>query len=309
MTGLRFQLAAGICSTQIRGVLLDADGESMEDVWVYANTDGGNASARTDADGAFAITVPEAGGYRLRMSIDGCSVYYVRGGATSSWEAASLIRVADEDVTGLRFQLAAGMCSTQVRGVLLDADGNGIGGVNVNANDGAGSNANARTDADGAFAITVPAAGRFRVSARVDGCTVYYASNRVTGSRNSAVQIRIGDADVTGIQIRIPADMCVWRISGKLLNADGSPKSAVWVSASGVAGNGGAQSGTDGAFSFAVPGRGSYRLSVWIDNCSIYRRGDRSTTNWNSATTISITNADVTGVDFRLPTNPGSLCN
>ena len=309
VTGLRFQLAAGICSTQIRGVLLDADGESMEDVWVYANTDGGNASARTDADGAFAITVPEAGGYRLRISIDGCSVYYVRGGATISWEAASLIRVADQDVTGLRFQLAAGMCSTQVRGVLLDADGNGIGGVNVNANDGAGSNANARTDADGAFAITVPAAGRFRVSARVDGCTVYYASNRVTGSRNSAVQIRIGDADVTGIQIRIPADMCVWRISGKLLNADGSPKSAVWVSASGVAGNGGAQSDTDGAFSFAVPGRGSYRLSVWIDNCSIYRRGDRSTTNWNSATTISITNADVTGVDFRLPTNPGSLCN
>ena len=109
--------------------------------------------------------------------------------------------------------------------------------------------------------------------------------------------------------MQLSESMCVLRISGVLLNADGSPKSGVWVSASAVAGSGGAQSGSDGAFSFAVPGRGSYRLSVWIDNCSIYRRGDRSTTNWNSATTISITNADVTDVEFRLPTNPGSLCN
>ena len=81
------------------------------------------------------------------------------------------------------------------------------------------------------------------------------------------------------------------------------------MSAAGSEGNGGARSGADGAFSFAVPGPGTYQLSAWIDNCFFYWRGDSSTTDRNSATAISITNAEVTGVDFRLPTNPGSRCN
>ena len=310
VTGLRFQLPAGACSTKISGRVLDAEGNGIANAWVHAQIDGGSSTGRqASADGSFSITLPQAGSYRVFASINGCSVYYKRGGAVVRQEEATQIRVSESDVTGLRFQLPAGACSTKISGRVLDAEGSGIANTWVHAQIDGRSWTGHQTSADGSFSITLPEAGSYRVSARINGCTVYYKRGGVTGSWSQATEVRVSDSDVTGIRVQVREGMCELRISGRVLNADGSPKSGVWVSASGTAGNGGAHSGTDGAFSFAVPGRGSYRLSAWIDNCSIYRRGDSSTTDWNSATVISITNADVTGVDFRLPTNPGSLCN
>ena len=199
--------------------------------------------------------------------------------------------------------------ATRSWGCCVTRTGMGIASAWVHAQIDGGSSTGHQTSADGSFSITLSEAGSYRVFARINGCWVYYQRGGATGSRGQATEVSVSDSDVTGIRIQLKTGMCELRISGILLDAGGSPKPGVWVNASGSAGSGGAQSGTDGAFSFAVPGGGSYRLSVWIDNCSVYRRGDGTTTDWNSATDISITNADVTGVDFRLPTNPGGECN
>lgn len=310
VTGIRFQLTEGLCSTRITGRLLDADGAGIAEVRVYAHGENNtNASDRTESDGSFSIIVPNADVYRLNTSIEGCSVYFRRGGAVTSRDQATRITVDDRDVTGVRFQLREGQCSTKITGQLLDADDDPLANVRVWAQPENGTSSGAQTDSDGSFSITVPEAGQYRVSTRIDGCSVYYRRSGITANWNQATQIRVSDSDVTGIRIQLTEGMCEHRISGRLLNADGSTRASMWVSASGNAGSGGASTAADGSFSFAVPGNGSYRLSVYIDGCSIYRGARAPAKNWNGASQTTVSNADVTGIEFRLPEDPATFCN
>ena len=219
-----FQLTEGLCSTKITGRLLDADGIGIPDVWVYARDENNSsASARTESDGSFSITVPGPGVFRLENSMDGCWVYFRRGGAVSSRDQATRITVDDRDVTGVRFQLREGQCSTKITGQLLDADDDPLANVRVWAQPENGTSSGAQTDSDGSFSITVPEAGQYRVSTRIDGCSVYYRRSGITANWNQATQIRVSDSDVTGIRIQLTEGMCEHRISGRLFNADGTP--------------------------------------------------------------------------------------
>ena len=310
VTGVRLQLTEGFCSTKITGRLLDADGVGIADLWLYArNEDNSTATAWTEGDGSFSITVPSAGVYRLEALIEGCWIYFRRGGAVASRDQATRITIDNRDVTGVRFQLREGQCSTKITGTLLDSDGDPLANVRVWALPENGRSLGAQTGSHGSFAITIPESGQYRLSARIDGCIVYYKRDGVTGNWSQATQISVSDSDVAGVTLQLADGMCELRISGKLLNEDGSPRAGQWVSASGNAGSGGAQAGADGSFSFAVPGKGSYRLSVGIDGCSIYRGSRGPTKNRNSAGQISISNTDVTGIEFRLPENPSAFCD
>jgi len=309
VTGVRFQLTEGLCSTKIAGRLLDGDGTVISDVRVYArHDDNSSAWATTDSDGSFSITVPSAGVYRLDVSIDSCRVYFRRGGAVTSREDATRITIDERDVTGVRFQLRRGQCSTKVMGVLLHANGDAIAGADVWAQNDDGSSW-ARTDSDGSFQITVPEAGQYRIQARIDGCTIYYRRGGAPGSHQQATQIRVSDSDVTGITLQLAQGMCEHRISGRLLNADGSARSGQWINASSNAGSAGASTSSDGSFSFAVPASGSYRLQAHVDGCWIYRGSRGPVKTWNSASQLRVSNADVTGIEFRLPEDPSSFCN
>ena len=273
--GISFVLPDGVCTSSISGVLLDADGNAIADTWIQAHGDDANGGGRTDSDGRFAITLSSAGEYRLSFSIDGCWVYYRRAVATTKQDSATLIAVSESGVKDVKFKLPVGACATKIAGRLLDSEGNGIADTWVFANKD-GGNASAQTDGDGSYSITVPATGSYRVSTRIDGCNVYYRRNGVTGRRDRATQIRVRDESIEGIELQIPDDMCIYRISGRLLNADGSPRSNQWLTASSRVGWGGAQTGPDGSFDFAVPGTSSYRVSVWVDGCSIYIRQPRT---------------------------------
>ena len=258
VTGLRFQLPAGACSTMISGRVLDAEGNGIANVSVHAQIDGGSSTGRqTGADGSFSITLPQAGSYRVFARINGCSVYYKRGGAVARQEEATQIRVSDADVIGLRFQLPAGACSTRISGVLLDAEGNPLGNASVNAHDGTGRNANGWTDADGSFSITLPEAGSYRVSARINGCSVYYRLGVATTSRSDASEIRISDADVTGLRFQLAAGACSTKISGLVLDAEGNGIASAWVHAQIDGGSStGHQTSADGSFSITLPEAG-----------------------------------------------------
>ena len=310
VSGIRFQLRQDHCTTKITGHVLDTDGTGISDVWVYASDeDSSTPYARTDGAGAFSITIPNADVYRLEVSIDGCRVYFRRGGAVASHEQATRITIDDRNVTGVRFQLRQGQCTTKISGRLLDAGGHPIAETRVYAWPEDGTQSSTQTDSEGSFVITLPEAGQFRVYARVDGCTVYYRSGGATGSYQQATQVRVSDSDVTGITLQLAQGMCEHRISGILSDADGTPLSGQWVSANGDAGSAGAWTSADGSFSFAVPASGSYRLDVWFDGCSIYRGSRGPVRDWNSASQVRVSNADVTGIEFRLPEDPSTFCN
>ncbi len=304
---LVFQLQEGMCSLRIAGNLLNADGSPKPDAWVRADTNGQRGGDTTSDDGSFSFTVPAAGSYQLSVTIDGCRVFYAGDGASGSEAQASTLNLNGSSITNIRFVLPENPCLS-ISGRLLDSNGNGIEGVWVNAQ-ADGDGVAEYTDANGRFELVLSDPGEYQLYAYIDGCAVYYREGGATALLSERTLVSLLDQDVDDIRLQLEQDMCRLRISGKLLNADGTPKSGVWVSASGESGSGGAWSSEDGTFSFAVPDEGSYRLFVWIDDCGVYYAGDGATGDEAQARSLSLTNADVTGIDFRLPEDPSTFCN
>ena len=107
------RIPAGWCQHSIRGRLLNPDGEPLNGIradilrgLTNVNTD------FTDGDGVFELRVARAGEYRLlfELSADCRPVLFARGRATTNWNAAARVRVADEDVQVGDIRIPAGTC-------------------------------------------------------------------------------------------------------------------------------------------------------------------------------------------------------
>ena len=247
-----------------------------------------------DAEGRFVFRGLPEGKYTIRAYFGECWIYRdatVDGGENQH----------------IQIQVGPDTCAHQIRGQVIGQSGADLAGWEV-ATNGATGFSTTTTQQDGNFVLTVPEPGTYRVRLNIGSCSIQYRGVSSSASPSQA-WIEVNRSDVSDVRFVVPAQMCELRMFGKLLNADGSPRSGQWVSASGNAGNGGAQAGADGSFSFAVPGKGSYRLSVWIDGCSIYRGSRGPTKNWNSARQVTVSNADITGLEFRLPEDPSTFCN
>lgn len=304
-------LTEDTCVWRISGVLVDAKGKQLSDVRVLGESESTRVGASTDSDGVFEIAVPRPDSYRLSVWLDkhDCRVYYRRGDSAGGRNQATEVKVSDRDVTGVQFQLTDGLCSMRISGRLLDASGVPIPGASVWAQSDDGGHGSPGTDSNGEFAIAVSEPGRYRVSARIDGCSIHYRLGGVTGDWNQATWERVADKGVSGLTMQLAEGMCERRMSGRLLNPDGSPHANQWVRACGSEGCGGATSGADGSFWFAVPASGSYRLETDFGDCRIHRGTSGPTTNWRSARQVRVSNADVTGIEFRLPEDPSGFCN
>ena len=308
--GINFVISDTACSADVSGRLLDADGQPIADVWVSVRTESSwGPGDNTDADGAFEISIADSGRYYLQAGINGCRTYYRSGSATPNQKQASWISI-DDEVIHVSYILPRGLCSTKIAGRVLDAYGDPITKTQVFAESDK-SVAWSDVMLDGSFSITVPEPSRYRVTARVDGCDVRYRRGGATGRWDQATQVRVSDEDVTGLTIQLAEGMCEHRISGRLLNADGSPHVGRWTHASGSNGAGGAETGADGFFSIVVTTNGTYRLSVATEfgDCRIRYRKSGPTKVWERATGLTISNKDVTGIEFRLPEDPSTFCD
>ena len=111
ISDIRIEIPSDVCALRIRGRLVDASGVALADVQIEA--DGNNRSfgaARTASDGSFAVPVPMNDHYRLSFW-DGCWMFRGEGGGvTTNWDDASLIRVADNDVSGVVFRVPDNPC-------------------------------------------------------------------------------------------------------------------------------------------------------------------------------------------------------
>ena len=297
------------CVWRISGWLATTSGEALEDQRVWLTAGSGWLRNNTDSEGAFTITAPADGTYKMSVNLDGCSMYYSGAGAAGSEGDAEPIVVAGGDVSGLRFVLPDGWCESRISGALLRSDGRTVADAWIAADDGDGVRVGNYTEADGSYSVSIPTAGEYRISLSIDGCWLYYGGGGLGTDYDDASLVTVGEGGVSGLELRIPKGVCERRISGKVLKADGTPRSSSWVSASSGALRSGAHTEADGSFSFGVVGKGSYRLSAWVEGCWIYHRSRGPTEDWNRAQQISMSDADVTGVEFRLPQDPSSFCN
>ena len=207
---------------QIRGRLQNAEGEGVSGVTVSMG-DGlrGAPSARTLRDGYFELALLSEGAHRLNAEIEGCRFYYATDAATLyQWQAAQ-VELSPGGLVKLAWDVPAGMCAYRVQGRLLDANGVGVTGTRVSASisDQSVPTSQSPTGTDGSFEIVLPAVGSYRISTKVNGCSVSYLAGSATAHPDRAALVPLTDRDVTGLRFGVYDDsdeLCEYRIFGEV---------------------------------------------------------------------------------------------
>ncbi|MDE2894032.1 MAG: carboxypeptidase-like regulatory domain-containing protein [Chloroflexota bacterium] len=295
------------CRWRIAGTLSGPDNLPLSGIEVRAQREGSSTLVRTERDGSFTFVATQPGSYQLSADLGGCRLYWSAGDPSWIEEQAGTIEVVNRDIADIRFRAEEDPC-VRVMGWFLDAAGDAIANVQINAvaDD---HRANDRTDSSGRFSIALVEPGAYRLDTWLDGCRLYHGRGGATGIWQERQTVDVTDHDVSGLVFQLQPGMCTLRISGRFLNADGTPRTGIWIGASGESGRGGDWPAEDGTFSFAVPGPGVYDMSVTVDNCEIYYAGNGNTGSKSESRSFNITRSDLTGVEFRLPQDPASVCN
>ena len=314
---LRMRVPAGMCAWQIKGSITTADGQSLADTYVSACREAGNdcvdwTGRNTDADGTFAITVPTEGRYRLSFNLEGCTIYFRRGGLTTDWQERSTVRVEGRSVRLNPRQIPAEMCAHQIKGSITTSDDQPLTDTRVSTCREVGNNCvdwtGRNTDADGMFAITVPTEGRYRLSFNLEGCTIYFRRGGFTTTFSERSTVRVESRSVQLNPRQIPAEMCAHRISGRFVDAAGAPLAEKWINAFGPGGSGGVSTDANGRFEIRVPADGAYHFGIQLryQPYCWHDLAGRALGSRNNP--VRVSGADVTGVVLRLPDTIENLC-
>ena len=202
------QIPEDMCAWQIRSRIAQANGQPLTDtrVSVCLEVNGECASyaeGDTDDDGVFAITVPEEGAYRINFDLDGCTIYFRRGGLITNSNEQGTVTISGRNIRLVPRQISEGMCAHRISGHFVDSSGTPLSERWINAF-GAGSSGGVWTDPDGRFEIRVPSNGAytFGVQLRSQPYCWRNLAGQALGSSNNP--IRVSGADVTGITLRLP---------------------------------------------------------------------------------------------------------
>ena len=301
----------------ILGAITTADGQPLADtaVWACREVDDecvGLAAMRrwTDNTGMFVVIVPTEGRYRLWLNLEGCEIYFRRGGFTTTRSERSTVHVEGRDVRLNPLQIPAEMCAHQIKGSITTSDGQPLTDTRVRACREVGNGCvdwtGRHTDADGTFAITVPTEGRYRLWLNLEGCEIYFRRGGFTTTRSERSTVHVEGRSVRLNPRQIPAEMCAHRISGRFLDASGAPLAHKLFSAFGPGGSGSVWTDANGRFEIRVPSDGAYTFNIWLTNDCSHRFGGRSLGGPDRP--IRVSGADVSGVVLRLPDTIENLC-
>ena len=314
--GLLLRMPEGTCLYQIRGHVVRADGQPLADLSVrICPVEQSHCEwERTDTDGTFAIIAPLESEYRLtlRLSDDGCDVHYRQAGLTLAKDGAFPISVRGDDVVGVQMLVPTGMCAYQIKGSITQADGQPLTDARISAclevDGDCVSRLGSDTDDRGAFAITVPTEGSYRLSFNLEGCTVYFAGDGLTTDWQTPYTVRIEGRGLRMNPRQIPEGMCAHRISGRFVDASGAPLSEKWINAFGPGGSGGVWTKPDGAFEIRVPSDGAYSFGIQLSGEPYcwYNLAGRPFGSPNNP--VRVQGADVADVVLRLPGTIEELC-
>ncbi len=312
------QVPVSVCGHQITitGSIIQADGRPLAGAYVTVCLEGDvgcvpDAFSDTDDDGAFAITVPVDGAYLVWLNLDGCKVYFGQGRLTSNRDDARLIRVDGRNVQLSPRQVPVSVCGRQIRGRIIQADGQPLAGISVAAclegDVGCVSGAVSVTDGNGAFAVTVPAAGGYDIRFNLDGCIVHFRSGGLTATRSERSTVRVEERGVRLSPRQIPADMCAHRISGRFVDSNSAPVASKQMNVCGPGACDSIWTDDDGLFTIRVPYDDAYTFDVWLTNNCNHQLAGQALGSSNNP--IRVRGADVTGITLRLPATIEELCN
>ena len=221
-----------------------------------------------------------------------------------------------------------------IRGRVTDEDDNPVAGVFVNAirvegETSVGWNQRAETAADGTFAVRAPEGGDYRLSVDINDCTRYYRNGQLINDGNQwddlyqARPIKVGQSDVSDINIQLPQNVCRGQIRGRVVGTNDEPLAGLGILAcrpqmchTGYAIGTVVLDGASPDVSFAVqyvattpdgsftvtPGLlGVYLRLVLNDTCSAWYTSTGLTSDRGMAATIAVDNGDSKEVSIQVP--------
>ena len=269
---------------------------------------GSTRATIVDSEGKFSIDVTPETMQRIWLTRDGCTLWHTDSGLTTARPQPGQYRDLDtRNSTSLSLTLPDRACEKELRVRVQTRYGEdrrvevGIRDIN--------SFTWATPQRDGSFAVYPPEPSEYRVLIRYGYCDLWYAPDRLVAARNEAHLIGL-TSEAISIEMRVPHDLCLDTISGQLIIGDGAPVPRIWVTANSTAGAGGSYPDADGKFKITVPDAGDYVLSFATDveGCRIQYSSAGATTDWRRATPITVSDSDVTGIEFVVPDDPASLC-
>ena len=310
LRNVRFTVAADACRHKLRGAVRGSNGEPLAGIEIEAVLDDDRdvlyaARAWSGTGGAFALSVPRDGGYRINITLAGsCDIYFAEGGATTDFDAAAIVRIAGGDIRVSDIWIPEDICKNTISGRLLNASGEPMEELHMRlypteGNDSVWLN----TADDGAFRFTVPQNGGYRIEITLaENCRVHAADDGVTADREAATTVRVAGQDVRS-NITVPDGWCEHAISGRLLDASGGPMTDVQLAAVAEDPWSWQWTRTDstGAFSVTVPQDGNYRIRITLaEGCAVYSASDGVTTDRDRAATMRVAGRNVRG-DITVP--------
>ena len=262
-----------------------------------------------DGEGNFAIDLAPETTQRIWFTQGGCALWLTNDGLTVARPQQGWYRDLDtRDLPELNLTLPEDACENELRVKVatLRGDQRRLEALLIDE-----TNMWSRLDKATAdeYVTFAPEPGKYGLGLRLGNCSLWYSEGGLVASNQDADVLELSDQPLS-IELRIPHDLCVHRISGTLLYEDGTAVSDVWLHV----GRGDASSAlltsADGEFIVAVPDSGDYTLSFGTDvpGCRIGYSESGATTDSHRETPITVTDSDVTGIEFVVPNDPASLC-
>ena len=207
-----------------------------------------------------------------------------------------------------------------MEGIVLGPAGEPLQGVGVLANGRGGTYTNwlTETQSDGTFGLHAPdGPNRARIYVREDDTwrqVGWYGEDGFAADRSTATVIEVGATDVTGIEIRLPAnpedlqEVRVPRVQGTVLGPNGEPPDGirVWVWGSSTEDSKFSRISANGTFDIDHQ-NGTFTIRVYILRDGVihqigwYGGEGGFTTDRAQAAEIEVDGSDVTGIEIRLP--------
>ena len=321
--------------SRVQGVVLGQDGEPVEGIRVSVVAESFWNWGEAGRDGTFEIRLPQGSSGPSILSIHagdagdcGWLGYHGPDGITTLRAQVTQVKIGDGNVTGIEVRLpvnANDMCPGQrkVTGIVLGPDGRPVEGIWLEA-----FGEWSYVGRDGTFEFSVPEGWvgsttlGIHAGELVPGCDLvgYYGPGGFT-TRSGDAWLDIGGLGATGVDIRLPATpehLCSGQsmVSGAVLGSDGEPVAGIWIELTafwqwGV-------TGQDGTFKIRLLDgwSGSAILRIHADEevvpgCGLvgfYGPGGFTTLS-EEATRVEVGDADLTGIEIKLPASPEELCN
>ena len=267
--------------------------------------------AMVDEEGSFSIDVSPETILRIWFRRDGCTLWLTNEGLTiASLEEGQYRDLDTRDLPELNLIVPEGDCENELQiNIIRLRDGEHSASVYLRV---AESNEQVQSRYDqhsGATFLWAPKPGAYRARVRIDGCELSYTKEGLVPSWRVGDVLELSDQPVS-IEFRMPHDLCVRRIRGRIVQEDGTGVGGVWLHMHHGDMYSSDQVSADGRFNMLIPDAGDYVLNFRtdVDGCTIYYSMSGAASKRQEATSITVADSDVTGIEFVVPDDPASLC-